>query len=59
MKKKIKDLTLEDIRKYCNDRKDCQGCPFDELYDTCFGNLIDRQSEKFLNQEIEVEEDVG
>ena len=57
MKKKIKDLTLEDIRKYCNDRKDCQGCPFDEAYDTCFGNLIDRQSEKFLNQEIEVEDD--
>lgn len=55
MKKKIKDMTLEDIIKYCDDRKVCQGCPFGED-DICFGGLIDSQKEDFLNQEIEVEE---
>ena len=56
MKKKIKDLTLEDIIKYCDDRKVCQGCPFGED-DICFGGLIDSQKEYFLNQEIEVNSD--
>lgn len=61
MKKKIKDLTLEEYNNICDSRKDCKGCPFEE-----FDNISNcreikyyiqqRELNKILEQEVEVEE---
>lgn len=57
MKKKIKDLTLNDCRKICKKKDaECQGCPLCSvcytLGDRDFCNLDDVGIE--LNKEIEV-----
>lgn len=54
MKKKIKDLTLKELRKICKNNN-CYNCP---LYipmgqDKCKDDLI----EQYGNEEIEVEDD--
>lgn len=60
MKKKIKDLTIEEIVKICNTiRKkygSCFRCPFYELLDNS-GLCICSDFKKCLNEKIEVEED--
>lgn len=63
MKKKIKDLTIEEYNNICeNTGPCCKGCPFKE-FDRLFncGTIKDyikqRELNKILEQEIEVEED--
>ena len=51
MKKKIKDLTLEECKKYCQSRKHCDNCFLDDLV-KCI-NLFKRTD---LEREIEVDE---
>ena len=65
MKKKIKDLTLEEIikisQKYTNKCKECPLCSINEIPCMTFCGLArykQRLIEKKLDQEIEVEEDV-
>lgn len=53
MKKKIKDLTLNEINRICSSRDDCDHCPlYLNLY-VCMHNLI---YEEKLEDKIEVEE---
>ena len=61
MKKKIRDLTIEECKKFCED-KDCSKCPF--VYVICnptsYNSWIYHQelySDGFLDQEVEVEND--
>ena len=63
MKKKIRDLTLEEYKKFCIKYNDvCEKCPF-RLVVCCITsnnlwiNHKDIYSDKFLDQEIEVLED--
>ena len=66
MKKKIKDLTLKEIKNICNKyAEDCKGCPFEKL-EECYEvwhylkmNITLKRLEKELplEQEIEVEDD--
>jgi hypothetical protein len=54
MKKKIRELTEEDIKKLCDNNYEkyggCYGCPLETGEDGCLGYLD-------LDQEIEVNED--
>ena len=52
MKKKIKDLTLEEIKKICINHS-CQFCPLDINEFWCKNNDLEHYGE----QEIEVDED--
>ena len=53
MKKKLGDMTIEEMQDLCNKRDDCVNCPFIDDYSKCFFDAdID------LDQEIEVEENV-
>ena len=61
MKKKIRDLTFEEYKKFCMKFNDvCAKCPF-RLVVCCLTannlwlNHKDLYSDKFLDQEIEVE----
>lgn len=59
MKKKIKDLTIEEIDKICNNTN-CGRCPLLFCEDCHYANVCLNQAHglyDFLNQEIEVEED--
>ncbi len=51
MKKKIKDLTKEEMEKFCHDRRDsghfCWSCPLGVGFDSCLKNYD-------LDKEIEV-----
>lgn len=60
MKKKIKDLTLEEVKAICDDNI-CSTCPFYTSNGWCFckiKNFLDEplEAKEFLEQEIEVEE---
>ena len=56
MKKKIKDFTLEEIKKICH-KKVCFYCPFHiVLCDDDFKIDVLDEVEDILEQEIEVEE---
>ena len=61
-KVKLRDLTAEQVKKWidenCNRGDYCKGCPFRciECYDTFWLSHKDMFSDKFLDQEIEVEE---
>lgn len=62
-KKKLRDITEEDFQKWlnknCSLRKDCIECIFNNVNCSDEGNWVDHKdlySDKFLNQEIEVEE---
>ncbi len=48
MKKKIKDLTDEEIRKMCENRTLCEGCPFYSYNEHCFKLM--------LYEEVEVDD---
>ena len=61
-KVKLRDLTAEQVKKWidenCNRGDYCKDCPFRciECYDTFWLSHKDMFSNKFLDQEIEVEE---
>lgn len=61
-KVKLRDLTAEQVKKWidenCNRGGSCKDCPFRciECYDTFWLSCKDMFSDKFLDQEIEVEE---
>ena len=61
-KVKLRDLTAEQVKKWigenCNRGDYCKDCPFRciECYDTFWLSHKDMYSDKFLDQEIEVEE---
>ena len=61
-KVKLRDLTAEQVKKWigenCNRGDYCKDCPFRciECYDTFWLSCKDMFSDKFLDQEIEVEE---
>ena len=61
MKKKIKELTLEEMEKLCSDREHyCIGCPL-QYYALCFTYVYSvfsnsTNKNKFLNKEVEVDE---
>lgn len=66
IKKKLKDISLEEFKvwsiKNCN-KLSCEKCVFskvrcDELSRNCWVNNKDIYSDKFLNQEIEIETDI-
>lgn len=60
MKKKIKDCTLLEIVKYCRKNKLCNDCIFKEFklgLDVLYCNFFYAVDEKFLNKEIEVEDE--
>ena len=61
MKKKIRDLSIEECRKICRDR-DCMDCPF--IYVLCRPDSPtswiyhqELYSDLFLDQEVEIEDD--
>lgn len=58
MKKKVKDLTLEELKKNCIKYENCYDCP---LYDFDYYGVCEvtpfEYNEDTLNKEIEVEED--
>ena len=61
-KVKLRDLTAEQVKKWigenCNRGDYCKDCPFRciECYDTFWLSCEDMFSDKFLDQEIEVED---
>ena len=64
-KVKLRDLTEEQFKKYCKNftgnGKDCGKCVFHNVicaswYDDCWIKHKDLYSDKFLDQEVEVEE---
>lgn len=62
-KKKLRDLTLEEYEKWsdknCSLGGDCNKCIFNNVYCSTERNWVNHKdifSDKFLNQEIEVEE---
>lgn len=66
IKKKLKDISLEEFKvwsiKNCN-QLSCEKCVFskvccDEFSSDCWINNKDIYSDKFLNQEIEIETDI-
>lgn len=62
-KKKLRDLTMEEYKKWKNEnclKIACEDCPFytflcDSSNDCCWFNHKDMFSDKFLDQEVEVE----
>lgn len=56
MKKKIKDLTLGELKNICKkNTESCYDCPLFELDFLCKDNPMD-YTDNALNKEIEVEE---
>lgn len=61
-KVKLRDLTAEQVKKWidenCNRGDYCKDCPFRciECYDTFWLSCKDMFSDKFLDQEVEIEE---
>ena len=62
-KKKLRDLTMEEYKKFCMKYNDvCAKCPFRLVVccitaDNLWINNKDLYSDKFLEQEIEVEDE--
>lgn len=54
MKKKIKDLTINDIRKYCNNRE-CKNCIFWNPHYECEVDFIRYHGDDCLEEEIDEE----
>lgn len=62
IKKKLRDISLEEFKVYCK-QLSCEKCVFskvccDEFSSDCWINNKDIYSDKFLNQEIEIETDI-
>lgn len=58
MKKKIKDLTLEETNKICTSSSKCKSCHL-QINKLCLISMIGFLKEQDLNKEIEVEEEYG
>ena len=57
MKKKIKDLTINDLMNECDDNCRCETCPFsDVLCGEKRFSLITDLKEKELEKEVEIDE---
>ena len=56
MKKKIKDLTVAQLYKYCKEQKKCKDCPFTQGY-LCKLNIPCSLREETLEQEVEIPEE--
>ena len=60
MKKKIGELTIREMFKICWDKENCSECPLgrrvSETYSDCKAEVIDKNNEQYLDQEVEVEE---
>lgn len=62
MKKKIIDLTLDEIKKICEKHKWCEGCPFDNpaMENICLRQFIELAGcisvKELLSEEVEVNE---
>ena len=56
MKKKFKDLTFKEVNNICS-KHECTNCPLNDLY-YCFLLGVENKglSGKYLNKEVEVEE---
>lgn len=62
IKKKLRDISLEEFKVYCK-QLSCEKCVFlkvccDEVSSDCWINNKDIYSDKFLNQEIEIDTDI-
>lgn len=62
IKKKLRDISLEEFKVYCK-QLSCEKCVFskvccDEFSNDFWVNNKDIYSDKFLNQEIEIETDI-
>lgn len=60
MKKKIKDLTLAELLKYCRN-KNCKNCKFNtnygkDYYVKCEIEIVAEHSDDYFEQEIEIED---
>lgn len=58
-KKKIKDMTIEELEKICDQHRVCNNCPLDTpnaYYKHCMKNII-TDNKEYLEKEIEVEDD--
>ena len=55
MKKRIGDLTLEEMKKYCKHWIVCEGCPLNKLNINC--SEIQDIKDKYFDKKIEIEED--
>ena len=53
MKKKIKDLTINDIRKYCSNNRECKKCIFWHITDGCEVNFIRNHGDDEYEKEID------
>lgn len=65
IKKKLKDISLEELKVWSikNCKLSCEKCVFSKVYcdeslRNCWVNNKDIYSDKFLNQEIEIETDI-
>lgn len=54
MKKKVKDLTVTQIYKYCTSRELCDACPFEHF---CFCIAPYMLEEETLEQEVDIPEE--
>ena len=61
MKKKFKDLTIQEIVRLCDKNRkkygSCDKCPFIDLFDNC-GICICGNLDRSLNETIDIEEDL-
>jgi len=53
MKKRVKDLTLEEASNYCSKRKSCRDCPLMNICSVEFGRM---SSWILLKEEIDLNE---
>lgn len=56
MKKKVKDLTVTQLYKYCTSRELCDACPFEHGY-LCKLNTPYDLEEETLEQEVDIPEE--
>lgn len=58
MKKKVKDLTVAQLYKYCKKNESCNGCPFGRFhFYNCTLNAPYSLEGEALEQEIEIPEE--
>ena len=56
MKKKIGDLTLNEIEKFCEKESNCNTCLLNDIIKNCWDNFAsDNENRIELDKEIEVE----
>lgn len=55
MKKKIKDLTIQEVKRTCDKYDDCQGCPLKRGASLCVTDIT-ILDEEYLNSEVYINE---